>query len=172
MIMEQRQQNPGILDKGRTSHGMKGMTVIVKTVASWVKVLIFLFGINIVLFGHLTPGGGFAGGVILASSYVLIMLAFGREFAEENLPLPLASKLDCLGAFMFALIAILGVVFGGSFFLNFLFQKYLPGQALHLVSAGIIPLCNIAIGLKVGASLFLVILVLSVSCKGTDCKFE
>jgi multicomponent Na+:H+ antiporter subunit B len=47
---------------------MKGMTVIVKTISGWVKVLIFLFGINIILFGHLTPGGGFAGGVILASS--------------------------------------------------------------------------------------------------------
>ena len=55
---------------------MKGMTVIVKTIASWVKVLIFLFGIYIIIFGHLTPGGGFAGGVILASSYVLLMLAF------------------------------------------------------------------------------------------------
>lgn len=147
---------------------MKGMTIIVKTVSSWVKVFIFLFGINIVLFGHLTPGGGFAGGVILAASYVLLMLAFGRQFVEENLPLGLASKLDCLGAFMFALIAILGIVFGGSFFLNFLFQKYLPGQALHLVSAGTIPLSNIAIGLKVGVSLFLVILMLSISCKGRE----
>jgi len=147
---------------------MKGMTIIVKTVSSWVKVFIFLFGINIVLFGHLTPGGGFAGGVILAASYVLLMLAFGRQFVEENLPLGLASKLDCLGAFMFALIAILGIVFGGSFFLNFLFQKYLPGQALHLVSAGTIPLLNIAIGLKVGVSLFLVILMLSISCKGRE----
>ena len=147
---------------------MKGMTIIVKTVSSWVKVFIFLFGINIVLFGHLTPGGGFAGGVILAASYVLLMLAFGRQFVEENLPLGLASKLDCLGAFMFALMAILGIVFGGSFFLNFLFQKYLPGQALHLVSAGTIPLLNIAIGIKVGVSLFLVILMLSISCKGRE----
>jgi multicomponent Na+:H+ antiporter subunit B len=147
---------------------MKGMTIIVKTVSSWVKVFIFLFGINIVLFGHLTPGGGFAGGVILAASYVLLMLAFGRQFVEENLPLGLASKLDCIGAFMFALIAILGIVFGGSFFLNFLFQKYLSGQALHLVSAGTIPLLNIAIGIKVGVSLFLVILMLSISCKGRE----
>ncbi len=144
---------------------MKGMTVIVKTIASWVKVLIFLFGIYIIIFGHLTPGGGFAGGVILASSYVLLMLAFGREFAEKNLSLPLASKLDCLGAFLFALIAILGLALGGSFFVNFLYQKYLPGQALNLISAGTIPLSNIAIGLKVGASLFLVIFILSVCCK-------
>ena len=138
---------------------MKGMTVIVKTIASWVKVLIFLFGINIIIFGHLTPGGGFAGGVILASSYVLLMLAFGREFAEENLSLPVASKLDCVGAFLFALIAILGFVFGGVFFVNFL-VKY--SQPLHLISAGTIPLSNIAIGLKVGASLFMVILTLSI----------
>jgi multicomponent Na+:H+ antiporter subunit B len=140
---------------------MKGMTIIVKTISSWVKVLIFLFGIYIILFGHLTPGGGFAGGVILASSYVLLLLAFGREFVEKNLPLPLASKLDCVGALAFALIAILGLVFGGSFFVNFLYQNYLPGEALNLISAGTIPLSNIAIGLKVGASLFLVILVLS-----------
>ncbi len=141
---------------------MKGMTVIVKTISSWVKVLIFLFGIYIIIFGHLTPGGGFAGGVILASSYVLLMLAFGREFTEKSLSLPVASKLDCVGAFAFAVIAILGLVVGGSFFVNFLYQKYLPGQALNLISAGTIPLSNIAIGLKVAASLFLVILTLSI----------
>jgi multicomponent Na+:H+ antiporter subunit B len=145
---------------------MKGMTVIVKTISSWVKVLIFLFGIYIIIFGHLTPGGGFAGGVILASSYVLLMLAFGRDLAEQNLSLPLSSKLDCLGAFAFALIAVLGFVFGGTFFFNFLYQKYLPGQALALVSAGTIPLSNMAIGLKVGASLFLIILSLSICGKG------
>jgi len=143
---------------------MKGMTVIVKTIASWVKVLIFLFGIYIVIFGHLTPGGGFAGGVILASSYVLLMLAYGREFAEENLSSRWASKLDCVGALIFVAIALFGFFFGAaSFFLNFIQQHYLAGKntALHLVSAGTIPLSNIAIGLKVGVSLFLVILTLS-----------
>ena len=138
---------------------MKGMTVIVKTISSWVKVLIFLFGINIVLFGHLTTGGGFAGGVILAAAYVLLMLAFGREYVEKNLSLPVASKVDCIGAFLFALIALLGFVFGGVFFFNFL-AKY--SQPLRLISAGTIPLSNIAIGIKVGASLFLVVLTLSI----------
>jgi multisubunit Na+/H+ antiporter MnhB subunit len=145
---------------------MKGMTIIVKTISSWVKVLIVLFGIYIILFGHLTPGGGFAGGVILASSYVLLMLAFGGEFVKKDLPLSLVSKLDCLGAFMFILIAILGVVFGGAFFVNFLFEKY--GQPLNLLSAGTIPFSNIAIGLKVGASLFLVIFSLSTYCKAGE----
>ena len=141
---------------------MTGMTVIVKTISSWVKVLIMVFGIYIILFGHLTPGGGFAGGVILASSYILLMLAFGRQTVEANLPLKAASKLDCVGALLFAAIAIAGLIFGGSFFINFLHQKYPTGEPLALLSAGTIPLSNIAIGLKVGASLFLVILVLSI----------
>ena len=152
---------------------MKGMTVIVKTIASWVKVVIFLFGIYIIVFGHLTPGGGFAGGVILASSYVLLMLAFGREFAEENLSLGWASKLDCVGALLFAAIALFGLLFGAAnFFWNYGHQKWLAGKetALDLVSAGTIPLSNIAIGLKVGASLFLVILLLSICCKESGAR--
>jgi len=144
---------------------MKGMTIIVKTVSSWVKVLIFLFGIYITIFGHLTPGGGFAGGVILACSYILLMLAFGREFAEKNLSLPVVSKLDCVGALFFAAIALFGLVYGAAgFFYNFLHQEIQAGnvEELDLISAGTIPFSNIAICLKVAASLFMVVLVLSV----------
>jgi multisubunit Na+/H+ antiporter MnhB subunit len=143
---------------------MKGMTVIVKTISSWTKVLIFLFGIYIVLFGHLTPGGGFAGGVILACSYVLLLLAYGREFAEKNLSLGVASKLDCGGALLFAAVALAGFLYGSaSFFYNYFQQEYEAGRhtAFHLVSAGIIPPANIAIGLKVGASLFMIVILLS-----------
>jgi multicomponent Na+:H+ antiporter subunit B len=150
---------------------MKGMTIIVKTVSSWVKMLIVLFGIYIILFGHLTPGGGFAGGVILASSYLLIMLAFGREFVQKDLPLALDSKLDCLGALIFAMIAVLGLVLTDRiFFNNFLYKDYLPGKEFDLISAGTIPLSNIAIGLKVGASLFLVIFLLSTFRRETSAK--
>jgi len=127
-------------------------------------VLIILFGVYIILFGHLTPGGGFAGGVILASSYVLMLLAFGRKFTEENFSLSAASKWDCIGALAFASIAVLGLCFGAdSFFYNFI-NEWLAGHntAFRLVSAGTIPLSNIAIGIKVGASLFLVVLALSI----------
>jgi len=141
---------------------MKGMTIIVKTISSWVKVLIFVFGIYITLFGHLTPGGGFAGGVILACSYVLLMLAFGREFTEENLSLSLVSRLDCIGAILFIAIALFGLLYGaGSFFYNFIQQQIFAGEPFDLVSAGTIPLSNLAICLKVGASLFLVFMILA-----------
>ena len=144
---------------------MKGMSIIVKTISSWLKVLIFVFGIYIILFGHLTPGGGFAGGVILAGSYVLLMLAFGKEFVEENLSLKLASKFDCVGALLFIAIAFVGLFYGAAnFFYNFIYQEAQATKdtTFDLVSAGSIPLSNIAIGLKVGASLFLIVLILSV----------
>jgi len=140
---------------------MKGMTVIVKTVTRWVKVFIFLYGVYVVLTGHLTPGGGFAGGVIIACSYILLTLAYGKEFALRRLSPRTAAGLDCGGALLFLVVALFGLGYGGVFFINFL-QKLFPGREFQLASSGIIPICNIAIGLKVGASLFLVFVILSV----------
>jgi multisubunit Na+/H+ antiporter MnhB subunit len=140
---------------------MKGMTLIVKTVTRWVKVFIFLFGAYIVITGHLGPGGGFAGGVIIACSYILLTLAFGKEFALQRLKVGAAHGLDSSGSLIFLLIALFGLGYGGTFFANFLQKRY-PGLEFHLLSSGTIPLSNIAVGLKVASSLFLVFVILSV----------
>lgn len=129
----------------------KGMTLIVKTITRLTVGLILLYGIYIVLHGHLTPGGGFAGGVIIALSFVHLMLAFGKDVALKKLSQAAASILESLGALMFLTIALVGFVGGSYFFLNFFLHK---GKPFDLFSAGIIPLCNIAICLKVGAGLF------------------
>jgi multicomponent Na+:H+ antiporter subunit B len=125
-----------------------------------VVAFIFLYGVYIVAFGHLTPGGGFAGGVILASAFVLEVLAWGKVRALEDLPFAAAKKLDTVGAFAFLALALLGLVLSGAFFLNVI-QRHYPGEPLRLFSAGIIPLCNVAIGLKVCSSLLLAAVVLS-----------
>ena len=126
------------------------MTLIVKTITRLTVGLILLYGIYIVLHGHLTPGGGFAGGVIIALSFIHLMLAFGRETALKKMSEVRTSLIESLGALMFLSIAVLGFS-GGYFFSNFFINK---GTPFHLFSAGIIPLCNIAISLKVGAGLF------------------
>ncbi len=132
------------------------MTLIVKTITRLTVGLILLFGIYIVLHGHLSPGGGFAGGVIIALSFVHLMIAFGRDVALKRFSASFASLLESFGGLMFLSIALLGFI-GGYFFLNFFFKKGLP---FHLFSAGIIPLCNIAISLKVGAGLFAIFVAL------------
>lgn len=131
------------------------MTLIVKTVTRLTVGLILLFGIYIVIHGHLTPGGGFAGGVIIALSFIHIMLAFGKNTALSKLSENSASILESTGAVAFISIALLGLT-GGYFFFNFLDI----GKPFNLMSAGIIPLCNIAISLKVGAGLFAIFVAL------------
>ena len=140
---------------------MKGMTPIVKTVTRWVKVFIFLYGIYIVITGHLSPGGGFAGGVIIACSYMLLTLAYGKEFAFGRFGTKLAGHLDSSGALIFLAVALFGLGIGGVFFSNFLLVRY-SGEEFTLLSSGTILISNIAVGLKVAASLFLVFAILSV----------
>ncbi|MCM8784963.1 MAG: hypothetical protein NC827_03500 [Candidatus Omnitrophica bacterium] len=139
----------------------KGMSIIVKTVTRWIKGFIFLFGLSIVLFGHLTPGGGFPGGVIFAATFILITLAFGKEYVLKKIGKTLASELDSLGALLFLIIATLGIYFSGIFFSNFI-EKTHPTGNFKLFSSGIIPLCNISIGMKVGSCLFMIFIIVSV----------
>jgi multicomponent Na+:H+ antiporter subunit B len=127
----------------------KGMSLIVKTITRLTVGLIFLYGVYIVSHGHVSPGGGFAGGVIIALSFIHLMLAYGKDEAFKKLSKASASVFESSGALMFLGIAVLGFA-GGYFFLNFI-----PGgRPFKLFSAGIIPFCNIAIALKVGAGLF------------------
>ncbi len=136
---------------------MQGMSFIVKTVTRLLIGIIFLFGIYITFYGHLTPGGGFAGGIMLACGFILLTLAFGKETSLGKLSDFWASMLDNLGAFTFWLVALLGYT-GGYFFINFIEKK----NPFGLLSSGTILINNIAIGVKVFASVFAVFLALTI----------
>ena len=138
-----------------------GMSLIVKTTTRWIKGFIFLFGCYIFTYGHLSPGGGFPGGVIIAAVFILLTLAFGKEYAERKLWPGLASELDSLGALIFLFIGITAIYFGGYLFENFI-EKYYPTGNFRVFSAGVIPLQNFAIAVKVGTSLFMVFIILAV----------
>jgi len=133
----------------------RGMTLIVKTITRLTVGLILLFGIYIVSHGHISPGGGFAGGVIVVLSFIHIVLAFGKEAAFKRINQKVASFFESIGAIIFITLAILGIG-GGYFFLNFLSK----GEPFRLFSSGLIPLFNIAISFKVGAGLFIIFIVL------------
>ena len=140
-----------------SSESPKGMTQIVKTVVRFTIGIIFMFGWYIIVYGHLTPGGGFAGGVILACVYVILTLAFGKEVGLGKMSDMACSIIDNTCALLFVLVP-LGGLFFGYFFLNYLGK----GQLFHLFSAGTIPIYNIIIGLKVTSSLFAIFMALSI----------
>ncbi|MBL7132817.1 MAG: cation:proton antiporter [Phycisphaerae bacterium] len=128
-----------------------GMTLIVKNVTRLVAGFVAVFGLFVALTGHLGPGGGFAGGVILASAAVLVVLAFGSRFSKKLITEGKCHVWDGLGAMGFIAVAMLSYLgfWGGEFFFNFISK----GEVHEFASAGTIPLSNLAIGVKVAAGL-------------------
>jgi multicomponent Na+:H+ antiporter subunit B len=136
---------------------MQGMSPIVKNITRLVAGFIALYGAYTVLYGHVTPGGGFSGGVVLASGLVLVVLAFGVALEQSVLSDAAAKLGDSLGALLFLAVAFLGYG-AGIFFVNLLPS----GETGRLASAGTIPISNIAIGIKVGAGLLSLFVALAV----------
>lgn len=135
----------------------EGMTIIVKTITRLIIWMIFLYGAYIILHGHLTPGGGFGGGVILALGFLSILLAYGKTFTLRWLNIKFLEEFEASSILLFLVLGILGIAVSGTFLLNFFTQ----GEVFRLISAGQIPVLNVFIGIKVGASLFLVVYALS-----------
>jgi len=136
---------------------MNGMTLIVKTATRLVLGFIIVFGAATVLYGHLTPGGGFAGGVMLACGFILIVLAFGKKRALEVIRDPaIWDSIGTIGIIIFGLFLI-------GFIGNFTIGVWLGrGVPLRLISGGTVLWSNIIIGIKVMAILFAVFFELAV----------
>ncbi|MCX6992289.1 MAG: hypothetical protein NT011_04005 [Kiritimatiellaeota bacterium] len=88
----------------RTQH--EGMDLVAKAIAGWLKGFILLFGVYLVLHSHETPGGGFAGGIIIACAFILFTLAEGQHAGMKLLSKHAAAKLASVGALIFLGAAI------------------------------------------------------------------
>jgi len=121
---------------------------VLKSGAAMLSPLIILFGIYIFSHGHLTPGGGFPGGVVMASAFLLLLMA-NENYGFSHGLINLTETVSGLG---FVLIGLAGLLLLG---LNhFLDPRWLGlGQYGKLFSAGAIPLIYSFIGLKVGAEM-------------------
>ena len=94
------------------------MSKIVRSVANLLAPFVFIFGLYIIMHGHLTPGGGFQGGAVIASGVALLIVAFGSDSIHKKLKEHNLSVLESSGALIF-----IGLAFGGLavvFFYNFL----------------------------------------------------
>ena len=123
----------------------KRASLILRTGSCLLFPLILLFGAYIFVHGHLTPGGGFQGGAIIASGFLLMYLAFPKQSINKKS----SSIAESLSGLIFVGIGLLGLIFSKYFLTNFL-PKGIPNT---LFSAGIIPIIYIAIGFKVGFEL-------------------
>jgi multicomponent Na+:H+ antiporter subunit B len=110
--------------------------------------LLVLTGIETVTHGQLTPGGGFQGGVILASSVYVVYLGTNYTTVERFQPAPLMEASDGVGASGYVLLGLLGLFAGAPFLSNVVGL----GVTGNLISGGTIPLLNLVVGVEVAGS--------------------
>ncbi len=149
------------------------MSKIVRTISNISVLLVFIFGLYLVMHGHVTPGGGFQGGAVLASGAAMIIVAFGSYNVQKRLKEHHLSILESSGGLIF-----IGLAFGGLatiFFYNFLVGSpifgHIPPSGPNpgdVWTGGVIPLMNIAVGLKVLAGLSAIVLVMALASSGIE----
>ena len=148
---------------------MNGMSKIVKTMSNIAFPFIVIFGFYVIAHGHLTPGGGFQGGAVAASACAMVLVAFGSKWTLDKIKEKRLSVFESIGAIGFIGVALLGLVFGVAFFHNFLVGSevlfgVIPSTGSGLAdinTGGVLPLMNFAVGLKVIAGLFVIVLVMA-----------
>jgi multicomponent Na+:H+ antiporter subunit B len=113
--------------------------------------LILLFGLYIIVHGHLSPGGGFQGGVVIAAAFLLLFLT-RRRFGLSH---KIVTILESGAGMAYVLLGLTGLWLMGLFLGNFLPH---PAEKIGmLVSGGIIPIIYILIGIKVGSEISYVV---------------
>jgi multicomponent Na+:H+ antiporter subunit B len=112
-----------------------------------------LLGLYIVAHGHLTPGGGFQGGVLLAGALLLVYVGGQVAAVERVRPMSLVEVAEAAGAAAYALVTVGGLVFAVAALENFL-----PlGTAGNLLSGGTIPVLSVGVGVEVTGAVTLIL---------------
>lgn len=107
--------------------------------------IILVTGLYIIVHGHLTPGGGFPGGAIIASAILLLYLADDKFRSKVKS----FKVLESIAGILYVVAGLLGLILA-----TYFLQDFLPvGTVGDLISAGILPVIYILIGLKVGSEI-------------------
>jgi len=127
--------------------GGRGPLEATRAVGYLMLPLTLVVGIDVVLHGQVTPGGGFQGGIVLATGLHLLYVGGRYRSLERLRPIPLFEYTESAGVVAFAAVGLATLAGAGSFLANTL--PY--GTFGQLVSAGTVPLLNVAVGVAVGS---------------------
>jgi len=123
--------------------------IIIRVIARILIPFIQLYALYVIAHGELGPGGGFQGGVILSSSIILYVLAFGMDEGRKRISQKMSDILSSTGVLVYAMIGLLCVLAGGFYLEYDKLPLCTPKLASHLGIYGI----EIGIGITVAAVL-------------------
>ena len=131
------------------SRNVRSVTEILTTSTQVLVPMIFMFGVYIFVNGHLTPGGGFQGGAVIASGTILMFLSNPRFKLSHKV----IQFVESTSGIIFVLIGVAGVLMMDGGFLSNKIPGFGFGEVGSIISAGAIPVIYTFLGLKVGAEL-------------------
>ena len=138
----------------RREVGSGGRTLESTTLVVYVLFpLTLVLGVDVVAHGAITPGGGFQGGVVLATGIHLLYVGGHYRLLERLRPLDWFAQGEALGVILFGALGLAGAALGADLFANAIPQ----GQLGDLVSSGTVPLFNIAVGMTVASSVVILL---------------
>lgn len=145
---------------------MKRRDSILISCTNLVLPILLTLGLYIVIHGHLSPGGGFQGGVLIAGAIAVIYIGYGFKKLKKGIGENTFKVAEDIGALGFIILAFIGLIGSGVFFGN-IFAKGDPGD---LFSSGSIFLMNFAVGFKVfaGISFLILIMITNLIREGND----
>ena len=151
LLRRLREERPGPLaDSARRVHTTSAAVRLTCVALVGPTVLLAIY---ITMHGHLTPGGGFQGGVIAATALLLVYLGSDYPTMQRVRPMALVETAKAAGAAGYVLIGLAGLFVAGAFLENFL-PLGAPGE---LVSSGTIPLLSLAVGIEVSGAFVLLL---------------
>ncbi len=146
-------ERPGHITDYATGRAVPPTSDAVRVIGLGLTPPTVLFGIYVIAHGHLTPGGGFQGGVILATAVLLIYLAGEFEDLHGLYTEVALERSEAIGAAGYIGLGLVGMGAGSAFLDN-----VLPlGHTGRVFSAGIVPLINLTVGLEIMAGLVLLL---------------
>lgn len=142
------------------------MTKIVRTTANLFYPFCLTFGLYVVLHGHLSPGGGFQGGAVMATGMALLLVSRRYGDIVPHIRKNAMTLLEAAGLLLFIGVGVSGLLAGGAFFFNHLAGAggWFGTAVEHganggvLSTGGIVPLLNIAVGVEVLGGLTIILL--------------
>jgi multicomponent Na+:H+ antiporter subunit B len=148
ILRELRDEHEGPSLDEAEEHTFGGASEALRMLVLILVPVLLAVGGYIVAHGQITPGGGFQGGIVLATAPLALFLA-GRYLRTRFVsPHTLLEVGEAVGAAGYAMVGIAGLVFVGIFFKNFL-PLGIPG---HLLSAGQIDVASVAVGVEVSGA--------------------
>ena len=134
--------------------------IIIETLSRLLTPFIQAFGLYVLCLGHYSPGGGFQGGVLVAASFILLVIAYDIKEAKSRLTEKLNIVLNSGGVFVYAGIGLLCLILGGNFLDYSVLSKILPVGPEEARALGILGV-EIGVEITVAACLFSIFLDLA-----------